>query len=470
MNPARPTSAARPARRAAAPGSTSRRRHAPARCGVRAALPAVLLALAIALPLALGGCGGSTTTPPMPDLVSRLTGADQGRILWSVDRPTRGSVRWGLASGVYDHLSYPSAAAGADRDFLKAHEVPLLDAPAGAPIYFQRFDRLADGQLHVAAEETVTFAELPERPPRLEWTSLDVQFTGDAHVLKLPSRGRLVSIDAGNWSVGRRGEPAPVHVARWLEDRAVDTLAVAFATHIHSDHYGGYLPSWDGGQPGLLDRFVVGRFLDVAAVTGNGRAHQTLIDAVHAHAIPCDTIAPGLTSMNDPEALGWDPRVQVAVLNAGAQPEWSGGNINNDSIALRISYGWVDLFSGGDCEVPAENYMLAHYPDLAADVEWMKAFHHGREDENSQNFLAVARPRVCTIPVALSAYDNGYQEGLAETDGTLDRLARLGADVFMSDVADPLGHPYQDGVFWHTTFLTDGSSYEIRIEPSLWGI
>ena len=74
------------------------------------------------------------------------------------------------------------------------------------------------------------------------------------------------------------------------------------------------------------------------------------------------------------------------------------------------------------------------------------------------------------IVLAFVAYSGGPADGLASTEEVLERLADVGSDVFRFDAAEPLGRVNDNRTFWHTTFVTDGTSYEVRIEPSVWGL
>jgi competence protein ComEC len=423
---------------------------------------------ALLLLAALCGCGETSTSPLLPPVESELLGVDGRQVLWTTSVATRSAVRYGFVSGEYDRIAYPEASGGEDRVYVRDHSVPLLSAVAGAPIYIRRTDMTDKGRFYVAAEETVVFAALPAAAPLLKFATLDVQF-GDSHVLMLPSEGKIVMIDAGNPYVQKSGQKAPAHVNQWLEDVAVTRIDCAFATHTHADHYGGFEQGANDANDGILDLYEIGMWLDVPAVSGNQSAHDRVIAKVAAKGIQRYVIAPGMTDATDPDALGWDPLVDVTVLNAGSQPQY-GGNINDDSICLKITYDDVDILTGGDCEAQAEAWMLTHFPQVLHDMEYFKAFHHGRNDENTRNFLEVIAPRVTVIPIAVSAYDEGPAGGLAATQDTINRLKGIGSDVFRFDDAAPIGYPNDNQTFWHTTFVTDGASYEIRIEPSIWGL
>jgi hypothetical protein len=392
-------------------------------------------------------------------------------VYWTTDDLTRGAVRYGFLSGQYDRLAYPAAAGDADKAFNRTHAVPLMAVAAGETVYIRRTDRLGDGELFAAAEETLVLGDVPPSAPTLGFTTIDVQF-GDAHVLRLPSASEVVAIDGGDPGVQLGGETAPQHVMRWFDDHRITRLDIVLATHMHGDHVGGLLEDGTGG-PGLLERYEVGLYLDVPAVSANtynwNDVHAILAD----RQISKQTVAPGMTDKNSPAALAWDPLVSVTVLNAGAQPEWDERDtdkVNKDSVVLKISYGDVDFVTGGDCLEQGESRILAHFPEALSGVEYFKASHHGRNNANSLPYLRAIAPRVSVIPIAFVAYNEGPAGGAAATAQTIGRLTSLGTDIFRFDDAEPLERPQDNVTFWHTTFITDGVSYEVHIEPSVWGL
>jgi beta-lactamase superfamily II metal-dependent hydrolase len=438
-------------------------------------LPTLALAALLLLALWLSGCGESVTEPKQLPLASVLTGIDGRQVLWTTDRPTRGAVRYGMVSGDYDRLAYPTAAGDRDKEYRSQHAVPLLSIPAGAPVYIQRTDRTSDGTIYAAAEETLRFETPPALPPLLEMATLDVQF-GDSHVLTMPGDSVHVLIDGGDPGEGRLGETAPAHVRRWLQEHGVQRLDWVTATHMHADHYGGLVRSAGpgGSRQGLLELFPVGCFLDVPAVSGNEGAHEDLLALLAEKGITRRVIEAGMSDDSAPEALGWSPLVSIFVLSAGSQDAWSSlsydwDRLNNDSIVLRIGYGDVDIMTGGDAETIAQAWIMARYPDSLAGIEYYKAQHHGREDGNGAPWVAAIAPRVSVIPVAFSAYNEGPDAGREATTATLQKLAAVGSDVFRFDDAEPVGEPAAAGRFWHTVLVTDGQSFEVHVEPSVWG-
>ena len=118
--------------------------------------------------------------------------------------------------------------------------------------------------------------------------------------------------------------------------------------------------------------------------------------------------------------------------------------------------------------MPCENFILSRYDEVLSDIEYFKAFHHGRNDENSTTWVNRIAPRATVIPIAFSAYNEGWQGGYDSSVKVLQRLAAVGSDVFRFGDAEPVTGETDPGTFWHTTFVTDGASFEVRIEPSIW--
>ena len=412
---------------------------------------------------AAAGCGEASPTAPTP-LRSEFLGVAGRAVQWRTDRPTRGSVRYGLVSGRYDRVAYPDA--GEDTAYACSHAVRLLGASAGNPVFLRRLDRVRGGDLAVAAEETVLLADPPDTPPLLRFTSVDVHF-GDALVLRAPG-GAVVLVDAGDPWLAVAGESAPEHLARWLRDHGVQRLAAAAATHAHADHLGGFVRAGADGGDGLLARLAVDRFLDLPAHSGERPDHRTLVARLEELGVPRLAVAPGMTDGSHPDRLGWDPALRVEVLHGGAEPGWS--DLNNDSLALRVGYGDVDFLTVGDCEAAAEELMLERFPGKLAGIEVLKAGHHGRSDASGGLFLDAVLPRTALVTVAFAAYREGVAAGAEATAPVLARFAARGTDVFRFDDAEPLGEPADTRTFWHTTLVTDGVSYEIRLEPSVWGL
>ena len=67
------------------------------------------------------------------------------------------------------------------------------------------------------------------------------------------------------------------------------------------------------------------------------------------------------------------------------------GEINNDSLVLRISYGTVDLLMTDDIEKVAESQIVNLGIPLASEV--IKAPRHGSKTSSTEAFLDAVEPR-----------------------------------------------------------------------------
>jgi competence protein ComEC len=85
-------------------------------------------------------------------------------------------------------------------------------------------------------------------------------------------------------------------------------------------------------------------------------------------------------------------RLEVLSPPAGFSPAKPG---NNDSLALRITYGADSFLLTGDLESPMERLLLSAGRPLHADV--LKVGHHGSKTSTSPDFLDAVAPSITLI-------------------------------------------------------------------------
>jgi competence protein ComEC len=95
------------------------------------------------------------------------------------------------------------------------------------------------------------------------------------------------------------------------------------------------------------------------------------------------------------------------------------------SVVALVRYGDVRMLLMGDAERSEEEWLLARWPDLRADV--LKVGHHGSGTSTSSRFLSEVRPRVALVSVAAG---NSYH---LPTPGVMHALAAQGAQVLRTD-------------------------------------
>jgi beta-lactamase superfamily II metal-dependent hydrolase len=404
----------------------------------------------VAVTVAIGFVGCSS---PSSVTVPEILTVDQtgNAVDFTVSEPTLGTVRYGFSPGDYEAVAYPASAQRRDKFFRTEHRVPLLSATEGDTLYYQILIETEDGRDATSPEAMFVVGSLPVTPSLLTWTMINVGW-GDSHVLTMPDTGTRVMIDAGE----RRDWP---NVRRFLDAHGIGRLDYVIATHIHADHIGGMVG--ENGTSGVLGTYDIGMFLDSPSKSASRFAYQQILDILHSRSIPIDTLWTGDTDATRP-VLQWDPAVRVEVLHSG---HLSGSNdLNNDSIVIRLSYGEVDLLTGGDAEEPVEAKMVADVgTGLASEV--LKVHHHGLDTNSSPAsslpFLNAVNPRVGMIPLAAFEFSDADPYG-----GVARKLRDLHVDVYASDRAGVLDLVPDGNRGYDVTVATDGRSYELRAVDS----
>jgi beta-lactamase superfamily II metal-dependent hydrolase len=287
---------------------------------------------------------------------------------------------------------------------------------------------------------------------------------GDSHLITMPTTGKHFLIDSG-------GRNADQSVVSYLQSHNVMSLDAMLATHVHEDHLGGVVGSSAPGDDGVLGVFAPPVFFDSPVKSSDSNGKPAYIELLNS--LPSATqrvvISRGESSVNVP-ALRLDPEVNIFVLNSGVPPGYvpvgyEGTNINNESIVLRFTYGDVDFIIGGDCEREAEALIAAGFPASALDVEYFKATHHGLPDASSALYVNLLRPRVGFIPNTRAVWDppQDFEGAIGSTVATLQGI---GAHVYVIDQASTLGRLRASGRQYNVSFVTDGRSYEVRVEQA----
>jgi competence protein ComEC len=234
--------------------------------------------------------------------------------------------------------------------------------------------------------------------------SLSVSFIdvgqGDGVLVQAGDESYL--IDAG------RPEEGP-NVVDFLRSRGVDELDSIVVSNPDADHIGGFLDVFDA--------------FEVETVFVSGDPNSTL------------TYGTFLRGVRDEGA-------KTEVLRAGMRMDWAGvqadvigpptdaegglfSEINDNSVAILLTYGTARILLAGDAEANEEEYM-ANGP-YTGPLTILKVTHHGSNTSSTPLFLSRFPPKVTVIQCGV---DNPYGHPTPET---LDRLQRAGARVFRND-------------------------------------
>jgi competence protein ComEC len=258
----------------------------------------------------------------------------------------------------------------------------------------------------------------PAPEPSGEELTIRVLDVGQGDALLLSHPDVTVLIDTGRFD---RSDVVPL-----LRRLGVTRIDLVVVTHPHADHIGQF--------DRVLQAFPVDEVWWSGA-TATSRTFERAVAALEASDARYEEPRAG-----DATTIG---PLRFEILHPGRGDSLR--DLNDSSIALRITYGTFRMVTTGDAERAAEARMLARGRDLlAADV--LRLGHHGSATSTTAEFLAAVSPGVAVYSAgAGNSYGHPHPDVVARVTGR--GIALYGTDTHGT-----------------VTIVTDGSRFEVRTE------
>ena len=254
------------------------------------------------------------------------------------------------------------------------------------------------------------YSAVPVNEELLIVTFLDVG-QGAAAVIETPCN-LVIMVDAGGRPVFR-GDPSTVGekiVLPFLRHKGIKTINMAFITHPHEDHFGGFIP--------LVNKLKIERVL-ISPVEGSSVHYQELLSSFK---LAGSNIIE--TGRGDLWHCGSELKLEIL-----GPPEklfrGTSSDLNNNSIVLLLTYKNVKMLFTGDIEDPAFNELLRTDYDLSANL--LLVPHHGGYLEAMPELLDCVRPDLAVIQVGPNSFGHPHPF-------ILQALDKRGIAVYRNDL------------------------------------
>ena len=268
----------------------------------------------------------------------------------------------------------------------------------------------------LAFSSTVFSVSPPDANSTLTVHFIDVG-QGDSSFVILPD-GDNVLIDVGSPAAGPK-------LVSYLKSLGIDKINHLILTHPNDDHIGGIFS--------VLSEFEVDNFYDNGFSNFEGTIFSDYIRRVRNDLSKYNLLQAG-------ESLNFDSII-VDVLNPILPPT---GNLNNDSVVLRLIYNDIKIFFSGDIGNVAERRLLKIKSSLKSHI--LKVGHHGENDAASATFLEYVKPETAIISVGLmNRFAQPHQ-------GLLNRLSKRNIKIYRTDLAGNI------------VLKTDWTTYSVSVE------
>jgi len=218
-------------------------------------------------------------------------------------------------------------------------------------------------------------------------------------------QGDAILVDLGSFEILIDGGPNDKWVS-YLEGRVDGPIELLIVTHPHADHI--------GGLPTVLQLYKVESVWTTGATHITG-AYEAYLAALSNSGTSALTVSCGYTETFE----GLNLKLEVL------HPCSITGDLNNDSLVVRLTYAGVTFLFTGDLEKEGEQALLRR--GVLVPVDILKVAHHGSASSTSTDFVKAVKPKISVISVGKNSYGHPSNE-------TILALARTGTSIWRTDI------------------------------------
>lgn len=247
---------------------------------------------------------------------------------------------------------------------------------------------------------------------------------GDGAVINIKGKDTIL-IDGGGKSGNGTYDAGEKLYVPYLKAKGFYRIDLAVVSHVHSDHADGIIAA--------IEESRVNTVL-LPAVSADEEYKNKIIDAAQRHGT-------NVLYAKEGDRLDFSSGLVIDVLSPDAQNPDTDENEN--SLALKLSYGDMHMFFGGDIGSKTEEKIA---PELEK-MNIVKASHHGSKNSSDESFVKAVHPDY----VVFSAGENNMYGH--PSDEAIGRYLSAGSGILRTDtMGDIIFKADKGGIEYVTTF------------------